>query len=74
MELLPIQPTLSENKRFTDHPDCQDSIYMTLDFYKRVGFEPPWISVNQTFMPFFRCTRFLIRLRDTGVIPRYEAM
>jgi len=43
MELVPVKEHLEENKVFTDDPDCQDGIYMSVDFYKRVGFNPPWI-------------------------------
>ena len=43
MKFLPIYPDLSQNTAFLDHPDCQDSLQMCIDFYKRVGFEPPWI-------------------------------
>jgi RimJ/RimL family protein N-acetyltransferase len=43
MELLPIKEHLHENKEFIDNPDCQDSLYMCIDFYKKVGFNPPWI-------------------------------
>ncbi len=44
MELIPIKETLEENKVFTAIPDCQDSIYMTIAFYEKVGFQPPWIA------------------------------
>ena len=44
MQLLPIQQTLEANPFFARHPDCQDSLYMTFEFYKKVGFQPPWIS------------------------------
>lgn len=43
MELIPIQKTSAENEAFIHHPLCQDSLYMTMDFYKKVGFTPPWI-------------------------------
>ena len=43
MELIPIKEHLEDNKVFTDNPDCQDSIYMSVDFYKKIGFNPPWI-------------------------------
>src|ERR1700712_2025888 len=43
MELIPIKEHLHENKQFADHPDCQESIYMCIDFYKKAGFNPPWI-------------------------------
>lgn len=41
---LPIGKTLEENERFANHPDCRESLLMTLDFYTRVGFQPPWTS------------------------------
>ena len=43
MQLIPIKEHLEENSEFTDHPDCQESIYMCIDFYKKVGYNPPWI-------------------------------
>jgi RimJ/RimL family protein N-acetyltransferase len=43
MELLPVKETLEENQEFVNDPVCQESIYMTIDFYKRVGYNPPWI-------------------------------
>src|ERR1700740_1281623 len=43
MRLLPINQYLDENKHFADHPDCSKSLQMCIDFYKRVGFNPPWI-------------------------------
>lgn len=32
------------NQPFLEHPDCREILQMTLDFYKRVGFDPPWIG------------------------------
>jgi len=43
MNLLPIKEHLHENAGFIDHPDCKDSLGMCIDFYKRAGFNPPWI-------------------------------
>jgi ribosomal-protein-alanine N-acetyltransferase len=43
MLLIPIKEHLEENLEFTAHPDCQESIYMCVDFYKRAGYNPPWI-------------------------------
>ena len=43
MELIPIKETLDENKDFVNNPLCQESIYMTIEFYKKVGYAPPWI-------------------------------
>jgi ribosomal-protein-alanine N-acetyltransferase len=44
MELIPIKETLEENPEFVNDPDCQETLYMTIDFYKKVGFNPPWIG------------------------------
>ena len=43
MQLIPIKEHLEENPDFASHPDCQESIYMCIDFYKKVGYTPPWI-------------------------------
>jgi RimJ/RimL family protein N-acetyltransferase len=43
MELIPIKETLGENGEFINDPLCQETIYMTIEFYRRVGFYPPWI-------------------------------
>ena len=43
MELIPIKEHLTENEAFFAHPDCKESLGMCTDFYKRVGFRPPWI-------------------------------
>jgi RimJ/RimL family protein N-acetyltransferase len=44
VELIPIKERLDENEEFIINPLCQESIYMTIEFYKKVGFAPPWIS------------------------------
>jgi RimJ/RimL family protein N-acetyltransferase len=44
MELIPIKKQLDENMEFTSNPLCRESIYMSIDFYKKVGFSPPWIG------------------------------
>jgi ribosomal-protein-alanine N-acetyltransferase len=43
MTLLPIKQTLEENETFAKNPLCNESLSMCIDFYKRVGFNPPWI-------------------------------
>ena len=43
MELIAIQEKIEDNKEFTDNPLCKDTIFMCLDFYKKIGFKPPWI-------------------------------
>lgn len=43
MRLLPINQTAEENEEFINNPLCKETIFMCIDFYKRVGFTPPWI-------------------------------
>ena len=44
MKLTPIKEHLHENEDFLNDPDCKDTIHMSIDYYKKVGFEPPWIG------------------------------
>ncbi len=44
MQLIPIKETLEDNDAFVNNPLCQKSIYMTINFYKKVGFVEPWIG------------------------------
>ena len=44
MKLIPIYETLEENQTLLNNPLCKEMLQMTLDFYKRVGFVPPWIG------------------------------
>ncbi|MFD2933036.1 GNAT family N-acetyltransferase [Spirosoma flavum] len=44
MELLPIQQTLEENTQFLHHPDCESSLSMSVEFFNRIGYTPPWIG------------------------------
>jgi len=43
MKLLPVKEHLDQNTEFTNNTDCMESIGMCIDFYKKVGFNPPWI-------------------------------
>jgi RimJ/RimL family protein N-acetyltransferase len=43
MELVPVLEKLEDNIRFINNPDFDDSLRMAVDFYKRVGFNMPWI-------------------------------
>lgn len=44
MQLLPINERLEDNEAFITNPLCQETIHMTIDFYKKVGFVQPWIG------------------------------
>ena len=43
MRLLPIKRTLEENEAFANNHLCKETLSMCIEFYKRVGFNPPWI-------------------------------
>ena len=43
MKLLPIGENLEDNQDFIDDPLCSETLGMCIDFYKRVGYNPPWI-------------------------------
>jgi ribosomal-protein-alanine N-acetyltransferase len=44
MELRAINEYIEENKEFANDPQCQQSLEMTINFYRSVGFSPPWIG------------------------------
>ena len=44
IELVPIRESIEENGEFISNPLCRDSLHQTIDFYKTVGFSPPWIG------------------------------
>jgi len=44
MELIPVKESLEENEEFADNPLCQEATYMTIEFYKKIGFVYPWIG------------------------------
>jgi [ribosomal protein S5]-alanine N-acetyltransferase len=44
MVLIPILEHAEENPELIGNPLCQDSIYMSIDFYKKVGYNAPWIG------------------------------
>jgi len=44
MKLHPIKENLHDNHEFLNHPDCQDTIYLSVAFFKNVGYHHPWIG------------------------------
>jgi [ribosomal protein S5]-alanine N-acetyltransferase len=44
MELRAIKEHIEQNKDFENDTLCQQSLEMTLNFYRSVGFSPPWIG------------------------------
>lgn len=43
MELVPIKEYLDENVDLMRNPECRELVEMSVEFYERVGFVPPWI-------------------------------
>jgi [ribosomal protein S5]-alanine N-acetyltransferase len=43
MVLVPVYEHIEENPEFNSNPICLESLNMSIDFYKKVGFTPPWI-------------------------------
>jgi len=44
MELVPISLDSNLNAEFEANTDCKEYLQMSIDFFKRVGFIPPWIG------------------------------
>lgn len=44
MKLIPIKENLHDNQEFLSHPDCQETIYLSVAFFKNVGYHFPWIG------------------------------
>lgn len=44
MKLIPIYEKLEDNEVLLSNPLCKETLQMTIDFYKRVGFAEPWIG------------------------------
>ena len=44
MKLLPIHQTLAENDQFLNHPDLELGLPMTIEFFGKIGYDPPWIG------------------------------
>lgn len=49
MKLIPISLDSKLNAEFEAHPDCKENLQMSIDFYIRVGFVPPWIGYYVKF-------------------------
>ena len=43
MELIPIKEYMQENIEFVNNPVYQETLEMTVEFYEKAGFVPPWI-------------------------------
>lgn len=40
---MPIKEFLDENEELMRNPECQELVEMTVEFYEKVGYVPPWI-------------------------------
>ncbi|GAB3512480.1 GNAT family N-acetyltransferase [Emticicia fontis] len=43
MKLVPIKEYLHENEDFLNKPECRELVEMSVEFYEKVGYIPPWI-------------------------------
>ena len=54
VQFIPISLERKLNTEFEAHPDCNEHLQMSIDFYNRVGYVPPWIGyyakVNEEFV------------------------
>lgn len=44
MKLIPILNELESTNQFRDDSECLEILQMTLSYYKKIGFNPPWIG------------------------------
>jgi RimJ/RimL family protein N-acetyltransferase len=44
MELIPIHQTAAENAGFYNHPECVEILDMTITYFEKTGYQPPWIG------------------------------
>lgn len=44
MKLLTISHSVEQNQEFINNPDCKDTIHVTIEYFKRIGYQPPWIA------------------------------
>ena len=44
IELIAIKQTWEENSAFETTADCREIILNTMEYYKTIGFAPPWIG------------------------------
>lgn len=44
MKLVPVLQTEEENLRFLKNPNCADTVYKMMEFYRKHGFEEPWMG------------------------------
>lgn len=43
MQLILISPQLTDNLQKPDDPEYQQALIASVDYYKVIGFQPPWI-------------------------------
>jgi ribosomal-protein-alanine N-acetyltransferase len=44
VELIPIKQTIEENQEFINIENGREGLDMTIEYYKTIGFNPPWIG------------------------------
>jgi RimJ/RimL family protein N-acetyltransferase len=44
MKLRPIHKNIEANIEFASNPLCLETLQMSIDFYNKIGYSPPWIG------------------------------
>lgn len=44
IKLIPIRERFDDNKEFMNYPECAESLEMSVIYYAKVGYRPPWIG------------------------------
>lgn len=54
IKLIPIGEKFEDNKEFITHPECMESLEMSVLYYANIGYRFPWIgyfaSMNNSFV------------------------
>lgn len=44
LRLLPIAQSMEENLHFIANPDCVETLQMSVEYFAKIGYNPPWIG------------------------------
>lgn len=44
LRLLPIAQSMEGNLHFAGNPDCVETLQMSVDYFTKIGYNPPWIG------------------------------
>ncbi len=74
IQLIPIDQDESHYASFSKNTDCQEILKVYPDYYKRVGFNPPWIGyMVERDNKFIGCGGFKGKPKDSKIEIAYAA-